>query len=186
VGVHSGVPDPVVERAPVGSVLESAPASEGLGTASFDAAGRYRYRLSRVWDEGGPRLCFVLLNPSTADAGRLDPTLRRCLGFGRRLGAGAIEVVNLFALRSTDPAGLSLAPDPVGPGNDEAILAAAHAAHSIVCGWGARGALLGRDRAVLALLGAEGLEVRCLGRTASGQPSHPLYLRADAPTLPFP
>jgi hypothetical protein len=166
-------------------VVEVARTPEGCGTASFDVTGDFRYRLSRVWDPDGARLCFVLLNPSTADARQLDPTLRRCVGFGRRLGAGAIEVVNLFALRSTDPAGLGRALDPVGPGNDEAIVAAACSSEGVICGWGALGTLGGRDGAVAALVEATGIELRCLGRTASGQPSHPLYLRADASAHPF-
>src|SRR5690606_4111055 len=54
-----------------------------------------------------------------------DPTVERTLRFARAWGCGASEVVNVFALRSTDPAGLRQVDDPVGPGNDEAILAAA-------------------------------------------------------------
>src|SRR5690349_24682525 len=36
--------------------------------ATFDPTGTYRYALSREWDVALPRLCVVMLNPSTADA----------------------------------------------------------------------------------------------------------------------
>lgn len=71
--------------------------------AVFDPAGRYRYSLRRRWDAAGARVAFVLLNPSTADGRRDDPTIRRCIGFAREWGFGGLEVVNLFAHRSNPP-----------------------------------------------------------------------------------
>ena len=64
--------------------------------------GRYRYQLWRRWGTG--HLCvWVMLNPSTADATTDDATIRKCMGFAKRWGFAGIEVVNLYALRSTDP-----------------------------------------------------------------------------------
>jgi hypothetical protein len=40
-------------------------------------------------------ITFVLLNPSTADAVQLDPTLRRCVGFAKREGYGGMVILNL-------------------------------------------------------------------------------------------
>lgn len=154
------------------------------GWAGFDRTGAYRYSLGRRWADDGPRVCFCLLNPSTADARVLDPTLTRCLGFARRWGFGAMDVVNIFALRSTDPAGLYRADDPVGPRNDAAIRRAAARADLVVVGWGNHGRLGDRGARVAAMLGTIA-PVRCLGVTASGDPKHPLYLRADAPLVAF-
>ena len=53
------------------------------GSAVFDRGFRYRYALVRAWDARLPRVAFVMLNPSTADAERDDPTIRRCIGFAR-------------------------------------------------------------------------------------------------------
>jgi hypothetical protein len=36
--------------------------------AVISNCGRYRYLLRRTWDAGRPRILFVMLNPSTADA----------------------------------------------------------------------------------------------------------------------
>ncbi|TMF61888.1 MAG: DUF1643 domain-containing protein, partial [Chloroflexi bacterium] len=67
--------------------------------ATFSADRRYRYRLWRRWDGARPVVAFVMLNPSTADARRDDPTIRRCIGFAKSWGFGGVEVVNLFAYR---------------------------------------------------------------------------------------
>jgi hypothetical protein len=144
--------------------------------ALFDSARTYRYLLEHRWGTAAA-MVLVMLNPSTADATRDDPTMRRALRFARREGCGGLIVVNLVALRATDPAALAAHPDPVGPDNDQILCAAAGRGTPLVAAWGAHGALHGRDRAVLRLLAPARL--RCLGLTAGGQPRHPLYLPAS-------
>ncbi len=154
------------------------------GRATFDETRTYRYTLHRRWAPGGRRACFCLLNPSTADEFKLDPTLTRCLGYAQRWGFSAMEVVNIFALRSTDPAGLREHDDPVGPGNDRAIRTAARRADLLLVGWGAHGALLDRGAHVGELLAPIAAPL-CLGLTNAGAPKHPLYLRKDLEPIPF-
>ncbi len=152
-------------------------------TAEISPDGLYRYLLGRRWGEG-PRATFVMLNPSTADAEQDDPTIRRCVGFAKSWGMGAVQVANLYALRSTDPAALWRAADPVGPDNDAVLTACAmvHEGAPLVAAWGAH-AKPRRVRHVLQLPGFERLQV--LGVTKSGQPRHPLYLRSDATLRPW-
>ncbi|MCA9774331.1 MAG: DUF1643 domain-containing protein, partial [Myxococcales bacterium] len=121
-------------------------------SARFDATGTYRYGLIRLWDAARPRALFIMLNPSTADAEREDPTIRRCIGFARTWGFGSMEAVNLFAYRTTDPARLPLHPAPIGPANDAAIARAAGRAGTIVLAWGHHGAGAARAADVLRLL----------------------------------
>jgi hypothetical protein len=85
------------------------------GRASYDRTRRYRYTLHRRLAGGAGRLCFCMLNPSTADARVDDPTVRRCVGYALAWGFAELECVNIFALRSTDPRALARADDPVGP-----------------------------------------------------------------------
>ena len=151
--------------------------------ATFDATGRYRYTLWRSWDETLPRVAFVMLNPSKADASVNDPTIRRCIGFARDWGYGSLEVVNLFAYRATRPQHLKQASDPVGDETDEFILAASDRAELLVLAWGNWGTLLNRDRDVLELLGDR--PSYCLGRNRSDQPRHPLYLPRQTSPVPF-
>lgn len=151
--------------------------------AGFSRCGVYRYSLTRLWDTSRQRVCFCMLNPSTADAGANDPTVRRCVGFALGHGFGSLDVVNIFALRSTDPAALSRHPDPIGPGNDRAIRRAAGRAHLVVAAWGNHGDLLRRGRVVETMLldaARSGTPVCHFGRTGAGHPRHPLYLPASA------
>ncbi len=152
-----------------------------LGTASFSPDGVYRYRLLRRWSRGG-RVLWVMLNPSTADAQRDDPTIRRCIGFSRAWGFGGMEVVNLYALRATDPAVLRGHPDPVGRDNDAHIRAGPRSAAMVVAAWGASCTDEARIVRVLAMLGEK---VWCLGLTRGGMPRHPLYAPRSVPLSEF-
>jgi hypothetical protein len=154
---------------------------EGNSGAVFDPTYAYRYALWRAWDAALPRLCFIMLNPSQADAERDDPTIRRCIGFARDWGYGALEVVNLFAYCAIAPTDLRRTANPIGPENDAHIVRAVKAAARTVIAWGNHGAFLGRDKAVTPLLGRS----YCLGVTGAGHPRHPLYVRRDAGTVPW-
>lgn len=154
-------------------------------TATFSPDGRYRYTLTREWNRSLPRILWIMLNPSTATEFVLDPTIKRCVSFSGRWGYGSLDVVNLFALRATDPAELRTVEDPVGPGNDEAIRGALGRAAFVVAAWGTKGAYADRNKAVVRLLlhksasGPRGLEavgLHCLSVTADGHPEHPLYV----------
>ena len=74
-----------------------------------------------------PVVAFVMLNPSTADAHRLDPTVRRCVGFARSWGFGGTRGGQPLRLPGHRPAELLRCPEPVGAGNDRAVLDAATA-----------------------------------------------------------
>ena len=166
---------------------EHCPALGETATAAFSPDRRYRYSLTRTWDPDWPPAVFVMLNPSTADAFQADPTIRRCLGFARAWHAGGIIVVNLFALRSPDPAVLRTDPDPVGPDNDTVIAhtLAGPTVGPVVAAWGTLGGLLGRDKTVRRILSAHCPELLCLGVTRDGHPRHPLYVPAATPAVTF-
>lgn len=144
------------------------------GGATIDPSGTYRYSLWRKWDEDNlTMLRWVLLNPSTADAEQDDPTIRRCIGYAKSWGFGGMVVLNLFALRATDPKELKRTMrDPIGPDNDKWIDDVMLKGTFAVAGWGAGGALGGRGAAMHRLYP----EMRCLGLTKDGHPRHPLYL----------
>lgn len=166
-------------------LLDGAPAA----TAILSHDGVYRYALTRRWNPESATVAFVMLNPSTADALTDDPTIRRCQGYARAWGAGGLLVLNLFALRATDPRELKTAADPVGPANDIAIaqlLAQPEGLGPVVAAWGNHGSLLGRAEAVTAAVAGLGVHLWSLGCTGSGQPRHPLYLPADAQLVDFP
>jgi hypothetical protein len=87
-----------------------------------------------------------MLNPSTADAETNDPTnIRRCIRFAIDIGCGSLEVVNLFALRATDPRELARHPDAVGPQNERYLHDAAFRADWLICAWGAHAFAMGQS-----------------------------------------
>ncbi len=156
-------------------------------TAVLSGDGVYRYELRRTWCSLLPTVQWIMLNPSTADATADDASIRRCVGFARAWGRGGIVVRNLFALRATDPRELYHHPDPVGPGNDDALLKGAAMDDTLtVCAWGARGSHLGRAAAVCALMARHGLTLHHLGQTKAGQPLHPLYLPGSTTPTKYP
>lgn len=150
--------------------------------ADFSPCGRYRYRLWRQWGEGS-RVVFVGLNPSTADASRDDPTIRRCIGFAQRWGHARFDIVNLFAFRATQPVDLRAALEPEGPDNLKAIRHAVNVSSAVIACWGHMGGWRDQDRRVLPLLPDD---TRCLGTTKGGHPRHPLFVRYGTPLVPLP
>lgn len=157
----------------------------GVDRAAFSPDGTYRYALFRRWGHG-PTLCWVMLNPSVADAFRSDPTLTRCIGFTKRFGDyGGLTIVNLYALRSTNPDKLWRHKDPVGPLGDQFIQEQAGSRTSVIAAWGAHGTRNGRGRQVADTLADAGIALYCLGTTANGQPKHPLYVKANTPLVPY-
>ena len=100
-------------------------------------------------------------------------------------GHGGLEVVNIFALVSTDPAALYTTADPVGPENNSAILDAAEGAGMVLCGWGTHGKHAGRAKEVVDLLRHAGVTPHCLGTNADKSPKHPLYVAYAAKPVPY-
>lgn len=158
-------------------------------SASFCPERVYRWTLHRLWDDRPP-LVVIGLNPSTADEARLDPTVTRCCRRAHLLGYGGLVMLNLFALRSTDPNVMKRHPEPIGAQNDAVILRET-AGRDVLCGWGNDGGHLHRSNAVLALLAANtpvgaSLRLFSLGRlTTMGEPRHPLYVGYDTPLTPL-
>lgn len=148
---------------------------DAVSEAVYSDCEAYRYLLTRVWGEGRKAL-FVMLNPSTATEMQNDPTVERCERRARALGFGAFRVANIFAFRATDPKVMRAAADPVGSGNDAAILDSVPWADSIVCAWGNHGDHLNRGHQVARLLRETGAPLLHLGLTGQGQPRHPLYV----------
>lgn len=172
---------------PVLSAGEPVPYSGVTGSARMSYDRYFRYSLDRRWGErgaSGDGALWVMLNPSTADGLEDDQTIRRCITFSRREGFSSLTVVNLFALRATDPKDL-LQPlrDAVGPENDTAIIEKAKEAQTIIVAWGSWGARFPRRAAhVLDLLRSNAFytsRLYCLGTTARRQPRHPSRLAND-------
>ncbi len=154
-------------------------------SAFFSKDRRYRYLLRRRVGDSSRRVLFIMLNPSMADEEKNDPTIRRCIGFAQKWGYGLLDVVNLFALMSTNPKLLLEADDPIGPDNDAAIRAALEVADTVVLAWGSH-ALDHEERAAAVIeMVRKAARPYCLGLTKRGAPRHPLRLASSTTLEPF-
>lgn len=149
--------------------------------AVFSPCRSYRYALWRIWDEQRPYPLFICLNPSTADEVTDDPTLVRCINYAQAWGYGGVCTANLFAYRATKPADLLSTQDPIGIENDAWLCELARDAKLVVAAWGNLGTHLGRSQEVMNLVSG----LHCLKINKTGEPAHPLYLRADLRPFPY-
>lgn len=172
--------------------------------AVISDCGKYRYSLWRIWDSAKPVCVYIMLNPSTADASTDDATIRSCIRLARAWGCGGIHVVNVFAFRATDPKALPRDQSAIAEGgkperNTRHIAAAmegeritdagdkeSFVAFATVAAWGACERASDRPgfiRELARLNEVSGL--KCLGKTKSGAPKHPLYARTDTVLIDF-
>jgi len=156
------------------------------GAAWFSSDMRYRYLLRYALTGSiaePPRNPFVLLmnNPSSADAFKPDPTLRRGKGYASDIGHSDLIVVNMHGWRSPHPNDLLRVADPVGPWND-VFLEALHE-YPIIAAWGSHKAPMRRAAEVMRIVGRPLLCLRVSEKT--NMPEHPLYLPASLRPIPW-
>ncbi len=150
----------------------------------------YRYILGT---RGQKPLICVGINPSTAEPGRLDPTLKSVERITHANGFDSFLMFNVYAERATNPDDLEMRCNTLL--HRENLQAFDYLLHlsSTPAVWAAWGTIIEkRDylalcvRDLLAL--GEDVSARwyCAGaRTKRGHPHHPLYLRKDEPLRPF-
>jgi hypothetical protein len=146
---------------------------------TFSECRTYRYGLLRMFDDlftkrRSKYVNFIMLNPSTADEEKNDPTVVKCIKFAKAWDFDALYVTNLFAYRSTDKRALKKVTDPIGPENDRYLKEVALNASLVVCAWSEWGSLFARSSAVKLLLRGTPFHYLRMGKT--GEPYHPLYL----------
>lgn len=125
---------------------------------------------------------FIGLNPSTADATKDDPTIRRCKRFASDWGYRWLLMTNVFAIRATDPNDMKAAEMPWSAfgeefGNNHWLREGARDAGIVVAAWGVNAEWLRGDINTKAVLA--GVQFKCLGVTKSGFPRHPLYVKSS-------
>ena len=143
--------------------------------ALYSIDEKYRYALAKFWNKDSPPLCALMLNPSTATELKLDPTVIRVEERAHTGDYGGFLVLNLFALRSTDPMMLYDHHAPIGRENDRVIDILAPFARTVLCGWGNHGTFNDRGLIVRERLKNLGLVPHALAISKLGQPMHPLY-----------
>lgn len=159
----------------------------------FSPCRRYRYTLLHGADRITERtLCWIGLNPSTADEQQLDPTLRRIKSFTEREGFDSFVMLNVYPYRATDPRDMNkhyatldqLTEKETEFRNAAHIRAAIRATghKKVVCAWGVIAPLMPLS---LGFLWSGEFIPLCLGTTTAGHPKHPLYIAGETPLVPY-
>lgn len=149
---------------------------------------KYRYHLWREWDPRRPRVVFLLLNPSTAEASIEDTTSKKAATFARRWGMGRLDILNVYAYRTKDPNILKAAEkvgiNVIGPENEAFWKAVLPQAQVVVAAWGANPT---PDRVTWAVSAASsvGVKLSALRTISNGGPEHILYLPGGLVPQPF-
>lgn len=169
--------------------------------ASISPCGRYRWSLTRIWNEKpDARLVgWNALNPSKADAKINDPTIEKEIAFSQRWGFDGLVKTNLYPWRETSPRKLFeasknhniLGNSIMSLSEIVGIFLQNNPVEFVVCAWGTnanpkyarRIASRGAEFTELAL--AAGIRLFCLKKNKDGSPAHPLYLPPDTQLIPY-
>jgi hypothetical protein len=113
--------------------LSFRPRSSSSGPALLSDDGRYRYRLTRRWNDSLPCVMEVGHNPA-ATGHRSAVTVHNLTRLVSANGYGAFTLCNLYAgVGLNGPSPLA---DSIGPDNDRHLHSAAYERELIVLAWG--------------------------------------------------
>lgn len=147
--------------------------------AILSECGKYRYSLRRRWEPELPQVLFIGLNPSTADAQKDDPTVKKLIDYTHKWGYGGFAILNLFAYRATDQKDLQGLDSRtlIGPRNETFLKEARVKYKPVIFMWGNGvedlpiACWAWRERVINLFPGA-----MCFQQNRGGEPAHPLYL----------
>ncbi len=150
----------------------------------------YRYILGT---RGSNPLICIGINPSTAEPGNLDNTLKSVERIALGNGFDSFVMFNVYAQRATNPDAMEKTCNPLlHKENLEAFryVLSISERPAVWAAWGAiiekRGYLADCVRDMVAAGQAFGASWYCAGAiTKKGHPHHPLYLRKDEKIKPF-
>ena len=163
------------------------PDAEAPGSGQIALNG-HRFALWRRIGDADKCVCWIMLNPSTADHQHDDATLRRIKRYSLDWGFGWLTVGNLWSYRATSTKKLkewiaTQAPYERRRGtlgrvaeNDRYVRSMASRAALVMCAWGELGSI--DKRAEQMLRNLEPYNVHALALTQAGLPRHPLRLAA--------
>lgn len=146
--------------------------------AALSKDKKYRFQLDRIWDRNLPCIGFILLNPSTADHKKDDPTIRKLIGYATKWGFGSLKVVNINPYRCKSPENLiyNSIPDEVRGANVIYIQAIYRFSSIVVCGWGNNSLDIDIESIKEHI---KPKRTYCFEKNKNGNPRHPLYLPGD-------
>jgi hypothetical protein len=147
--------------------------------AGISADKLYRWWLFRCWAANLPLIIWIMMNPSTADHNKNDPTILKVIRYSTRWGFGAVLVLNIYAFRASKPENM---PEDlharIGVRNNWWIKLifryAARRKIPVICAWGVKHQE--RGKVIRYFAKAYKLKLKCLEMGLNGEPKHPRWL----------
>jgi hypothetical protein len=159
-----------------------------ISEAGISSDKKYRWWLFRCWAAHLPLIIWIMMNPSTADHQKNDPTILKIIRYSKKWGYGAVLVLNIYAFRSSRPENLPrVMKDAVGKTNDWWIRTifrfAVRKKIPVICAWGVKHKERGAQIRVVA--DEAGLQLMCLELALNAEPKHPRFLSEDLRPRPL-
>lgn len=147
--------------------------------AGISSDKKYRWWLWRRWSDL-PLVIWIMMNPSTADHTKNDPTIFKIIRYSTRWGYGAALILNVYAFRTSRQNNLPQSmQEALGRSNvwwlTFAMKFAKRKKLKVVCAWGAKHGEAGM--LIRTLAAGLGVKLYCLELSQGGEPKHPLYLK---------
>lgn len=140
--------------------------------AVFSENEKYRYMLSKVWDENKPKAVMIGINPSKATHLKGDNTATNAMNYFIDNGYGTMIIVNLFAFMSTKIEGLSKREKLYEDLNNDYIKKACEEADMVLVAWGYGKEHSDRKQEVVKILNQYRHKVKCFKTKANKKPCH--------------
>ena len=141
--------------------------------ADFSNDKTHRFSLWRTWDLEKPKAMCIGLNPSNANAGRNDPTIRILIKMLMKLGYGGFYMMNCWTFVASKPE-LLQHNEISDKRNDYLITVTASKCKDVIFAWGDFKVIKekGRDKELIEMFP----NAKCFGKSKSGSPLHPLAM----------
>jgi len=149
-------------------------------TATMSDNDEYRYRLVKIWDWNLKIAGIIMLNPSKADVIKVDATVMNITNYLIDNGYGGIDIVNLYAYRTTDPRFLTNRDQQFESINNDYIHEVTKDRDIMIIAWGSdNNKYKTRKREVERILLPYSEKLKCFEDESGKQPRHPLLLADD-------
>ena len=146
-----------------------------LKNESSSPCGKYRYWLSREWDNTLATMLMIGLHPSKCDYTEDTRTVNKCVAIAKNNGCGRLFIANVFPLKvkkgkKPDRYELRRETAVVAETNKQIIVSLAKKSGDlIICAWGSKAGYEGTSERITRSLEVD-YEINCLGLTNSGFP----------------
>lgn len=150
--------------------------------AYFSHDNKFRFVLWRIWDDTKPKVMYVGLNPSTANATKNDNTITKLVKVSKHNGFGGFYMLNLYSYVTPYPECLKGNWEIMDGINNKHLLDFSGKASKVVFCWGN---FKESQEKASELKHAFQQEAWCLFKNKNGSPKHPLYCKDETQIIKY-